>query len=159
MASDPTTPAAVLAAYAEHEDRIAALAAIDVQALPPKLLGQVSKAAKALHVAAEVEVARRAADRLAKLAALEGAAETGLAAKLRWIAEGRRAYLHGAPEDARRLIELQVSTIEQMAQVVDGDLEPLYGLLPSYLWTDAMDAALRDEKPEPGQATREAGRG
>jgi hypothetical protein len=115
---------------------------IDLATLPSPALGKISEVAEALHVAAEMEVARRVAANLLEHARLAGCAETSPAAKLRWVAEGRRQYLHGMPDETRPRLELEVAALETAARIVDGDLEPLYGLLPTWLWTEEMHAEL-----------------
>ena len=119
---------------------------LDVSALPGSVLGRISEVAKRLHLAAEVEVARRVAAKLLDDARLAGCAETSPAAKLRWVAEGRRSYAAGMPEDTRPQLELQIATLEAAARIVDGDTEPLFGLLPSWLWTDEMNAELGGDR-------------
>lgn len=118
------------------------LTATELTAMSGQDLGQISEAAKRLYVAAEVETARRVAEKLAEHARLAGAAETSPAAKLRWVAEARRSYLAGMPDDTREPLELQVATLEAAAKIVDGDAATLAGLLPSWLWTDQMQAEL-----------------
>lgn len=142
---EPQTCPAGEAATGAVGDLLAA--GLDVAALPGSTLGKVADHAKRLYVAAEVEVARRAAEDFAEHARLAGAADTSPGAKLRWVAAARRTYLDGMPADMRRLVELQVDTLEMAARIVEGDLEPLYGLLPSWLWTDQMHAALNGEPP------------
>ena len=115
---------------------------IDVTTLPASALGKLSEVAKALHVAAEVEVARRVAAKLLEHARMDGCAGTSPAAKLRWVAEGRRAYLAGMPDEVRPRLELEVAALETAARIVDGDIESLYGLLPTWLWTEEMHAKL-----------------
>ncbi len=69
-----------------------------------------------------------------------------LAALLRYAAEGRREYLLDVPVDMRPLVEVEVSTLESAAVVAEGRLDPLYGWLPSWRWTDEMSNRLRSEE-------------
>jgi hypothetical protein len=63
---------------------------------------------------------------------------------LRLAAAGRLEYLASCPEgSARDVLEAEASTLRHAADVVEGDLRPLYGWLPSWRWTDDMDAQLR----------------
>jgi len=71
-----------------------------------------------------------------------------LAATFRYAAQGRREYLAGIPDDMRTTMEVEVATLEAAAMVADGRLDPLYGWLPSWRWTDQMQAAL-DESDQP----------
>ncbi len=66
-----------------------------------------------------------------------------LAGLLRYAAEGRREYLRDVPDDMRPLVEVEVSTLENAAVVAEGRLDPLYGWLPSWRWTEEMTAELR----------------
>lgn len=68
-----------------------------------------------------------------------------LAALLRYASEGRREYLRDVPDDMRPLVEVEVSTLESAAVVAEGRLDPLYGWLPSWRWTDEMTNRLREE--------------
>lgn len=63
-------------------------------------------------------------------------------------AAGRRTYAENAGPNAE-LLESEAGLLELAADVAGGDLKPLYGWLPSWQWTAAMDAALADNSPEP----------
>lgn len=81
---------------------------------------------------------------------LQGAdvSEPDAAGLLRAAAAGRREYARGLDGEtgvlgrSREDLELQASTLEQAARVVEGDLGPLYGWLPSWRWTDEMERQL-----------------
>lgn len=69
---------------------------------------------------------------------------------LRAAAAGRQEYAKSiSTTETNRVmvrqredLELQASTLDQAAAIVDGSLEPLYGLLPSWRWTPEMHVAL-----------------
>lgn len=66
---------------------------------------------------------------------------------LRLAAAGRLEYATSCPEGAARdTLETEASTLRHTADVVEGDLRPLYGWLPSWRWTDQMDAQLRTKE-------------
>lgn len=77
---------------------------------------------------------------------LNDAAESGGPADparlLRAAARGRRSYLDAAPDGTKRLLEIEIATIENAARVVEGDDGPLFSWLPSHLWTAEMTASL-----------------
>ncbi|MGI5247561.1 hypothetical protein [Dactylosporangium sp. CA-139066] len=74
----------------------------------------------------------------------DGVAEA--ARLLRQAAEGRLEYLASCPDQrARDVLETEASTLRHAADVVEGDLTPLYGWLPSWRWTDEMTAAAREQ--------------
>lgn len=65
---------------------------------------------------------------------------------LRAAAAGRREYAQGCGDtDNTKLQEMhdalltQAATLDGAARVADGDMNPLYGWLPSWRWTSAMD--------------------
>lgn len=60
-------------------------------------------------------------------------------ALLRAAAAGRREYAVGAPPRIAADLTAEADTLETAARIADGDLTPLYGLLPSWRWTAAMD--------------------
>lgn len=53
---------------------------------------------------------------------------------LRACAQGRRDYAQNAPEDTRRVLEIEANAYDNAARLVDGDLTVAYGLLPSRSW-------------------------
>lgn len=59
------------------------------------------------------------------------------------VAEGRREYAKNAPEGMARCLEIEAQAFQNAASIVAGDLMHLYGLMPSWRWTDEMDADLR----------------
>lgn len=61
---------------------------------------------------------------------------------LRAVADGRREYARGAPDDMRSTLLTQAQAFELAARIVGGDTGPLYGLLPSWRWTDEMAESL-----------------
>jgi hypothetical protein len=65
---------------------------------------------------------------------------------LRRAAAGRLEYLASCPgQAAREVLETEASTLRHAADVVEGDLRPLYGWLPSWRWTDEMTASAREQ--------------
>jgi len=65
---------------------------------------------------------------------------------LRAAAAGRLEYLASCPnQSARDVLETEASTLRHAADVVEGDLRPLYGWLPSWRWTDEMLAAAKEQ--------------
>lgn len=59
------------------------------------------------------------------------------------VAEHRAEYIASAPDGGQReALEAEVGLLRQAANVVVGDIRPLYGLLPSHRWTPAMLQAL-----------------
>lgn len=82
-----------------------------------------------------------------------------IAALLRMVAAGRREYKHGVSDDAsprarpmtfNEHLEIEASLFDTAAKLAEGDDDPLYGLLPSWRWSEAMTAALY-AKPENGR--------
>lgn len=70
----------------------------------------------------------------------------GSAMLLRQAAEGRLEYLAGCPNQKDRdVLETEASTLRHAASVVEGDLNPMYGWLPSWRWSDEMTAAARSQ--------------
>lgn len=72
-----------------------------------------------------------------------------LAALLRSVAAGRREYAAAlaAPIESwaieqRAALEAEAAAFESAAKIVEGDLGPLYGLLPSWRWTGEMTRRL-----------------
>jgi hypothetical protein len=73
-----------------------------------------------------------------------------VAALLRKVVEGRREYMGSLSEnepnlvlrEQRRTLEIEALTLEAAAEIAEGKVEPLYGLLPSWRWSDEMVAAL-----------------
>ena len=60
-------------------------------------------------------------------------------ALLRMAAAGRREYAEGQGiQSIKNDLELQAVTLESAARIMEGSLTPLYGLLPSWRWTDEM---------------------
>lgn len=76
-----------------------------------------------------------------------------LADLFRAAAAGRREYLAACPDERHReLLNLECATLDAVADVIDGNLWPLYSWLPSARWTDQMVAALHDPTgPATGQ--------
>lgn len=89
-----------------------------------------------------------------------------VAEELRAVAAGRGEYLpnedalwqavHAA--DSHALIAAEVDALDQAARIVEGDTAPLYSLLPSWRWSDEMNAELdaaraasHSTQPETGQ--------
>lgn len=64
-----------------------------------------------------------------------------LPALLRYAASARREYLAGAPEDLRQIVEAECATLDAAAELAEGNMRPLYGWLPSWRWTEEMQAA------------------
>lgn len=65
-----------------------------------------------------------------------------LASVLRRVSAGRREYASTAQMDyVRRWLDHEADLFEAAALIVEGDLKPLYGLLPSWRWDDEMRAA------------------
>ena len=66
---------------------------------------------------------------------------------LRLVAEGRREYAKphdgtdGAGAQVAAFIRAEASDFDTAANIAEGSLLPLYGLLPSWRWTDEMNAA------------------
>lgn len=66
---------------------------------------------------------------------------------LRLAAAGRLEYAASCPEGvARDVLETEASTLRHAADVVEGRLDPMYGWLPSWRWTEEMNNRLRDEE-------------
>ncbi|MDD4866186.1 MAG: hypothetical protein PHQ28_03370 [Mycobacterium sp.] len=66
---------------------------------------------------------------------------------LRKAAEGRREYaksLRADMPDHAEMLVLQADTLDQAADIAEGDIRPLYSWLPSWRWTDEMTRALGD---------------
>lgn len=65
---------------------------------------------------------------------------------LRKAAAGRLEYLARCPNQKDRdVLETEASTLRHAADVVEGDLRPLYGWLPAWRWTDEMTASAREQ--------------
>lgn len=78
---------------------------------------------------------------------------SGLFRVLGDVAEGRAEYIQVAPDmQKKEALESEVATLWQAARIAVGDMQPLYGLLPSWRWTPAMNGALRGS-PSSGPAT------
>lgn len=56
---------------------------------------------------------------------------------LRMAAAGRREYAESAPYPDRTILLGEAEVLESAAKIADGDLAPLYGLLPSWRWGEA----------------------
>lgn len=56
---------------------------------------------------------------------------------LRLAAAGRREYAESAPYPDRTILLGEAEVLESAAKIADGDLAPLYGLLPSWRWGEA----------------------
>lgn len=76
-----------------------------------------------------------------------GREREGGAALLRLAAAGRREYTEGLKGsdnpsliEQNQTLEFQAAMLDQAAAVVDGDLGPLFNWLPSWRWTDEMEA-------------------
>jgi hypothetical protein len=65
-------------------------------------------------------------------------AERVLAETFRKIAAGRREYAEGAPDNQRDALLAQAAAFDNAAEIASGSDRPLYGLLPSWRWTDEM---------------------
>lgn len=70
------------------------------------------------------------------------AAAADLAATFRSAAIHRREYMGVGEKRHDELLSTEVVTLESAAKVADGDLGPLYMWLPSWRWTDEMNARL-----------------
>lgn len=70
-------------------------------------------------------------------------------ALLRKAAEGRREYAAKIGEDQATMLT-QAATLETAAKIMEGDDGPLYGLLPSWRWTDEMERNLHG-RPDPAE--------
>lgn len=71
------------------------------------------------------------------------------AEKLRSVAAGRRQYLNRMSTTEGNVaqyvaIEDECRVMSLAADIVEGDLRPLFGWLPSWLWTDEMNATLNE---------------
>lgn len=88
-----------------------------------------------------------------------------IATVLRKCAAGRREYIRHLSRDKAMqevvgLLDLQAETFESAARIAEGDTGPLYTMLPPYLWSDEMHAALFDKEPTaPAAATAGANHG
>lgn len=80
-----------------------------------------------------------------------------IAALLRRVAAGRREYKHGVSDDAspkarpmtfNEHLEIEATLFNAAAELAEGNTDSLYGLLPSWRWTDEMTAALYAKKDE-----------
>jgi hypothetical protein len=75
-------------------------------------------------------------------------AESDRVALLRLAAQGRRAYADECAEgdpvapDTRSALLLQAATLEQAAQIMEGEDAFLFSLLPERMWTDGMRRSL-----------------
>lgn len=72
-----------------------------------------------------------------------------IAALLRTCAAGRTEYAGSYPAHAvqalreqRRTLETEAEVLESAAKIAEGDDGPLYGLLPSWRWTEDMERKL-----------------
>lgn len=83
---------------------------------------------------------RRADDLLAVVRpVIEAEERAGVAATLRYVADGRADYLRTYPEGHERSsIEHDVRVLRSAAEIADGSDAPLYGLLPAWRWTPRM---------------------
>jgi hypothetical protein len=84
---------------------------------------------------------------------------------LRTAAAGRREYatsLEGATGTLgaqREALLAQAGVLDQAAKVVEGDLGPMYGWLPSWRWTDEMNERIdEDFTASPPRVARRRGR-
>ena len=72
-----------------------------------------------------------------------------VAEELRAVASGRSEYLDGdvsfADADPRVLMGAEVITLQTAAEIVEGDITPLFSLLPAWRWTDEMNAQVDAE--------------
>lgn len=81
-----------------------------------------------------------------------------VAGLLREVAAGRLEYAAGYSHNEKnpvlvaqkRSLETEAATLEAAAKIAEGDTGPLYGLLPSWRWSEEMTAALY-AKPEDGR--------
>lgn len=69
------------------------------------------------------------------------------AADLRFAAEGRAEYARAASPEHRELLAFEAGTLDHAAAVAGGDIQPLYGWVPSRMWTPEMNAKLAEEAP------------
>lgn len=101
---------------------------------------------------------QQTADRIAQARAdVRKETRAGIAKLLREVAEGRREYLGSYEKNPtnprlrqmRDALVSEISLLEAAAKIAEGDTEPLYGLLPSWRWTDQMTAALYPKPEEP----------
>lgn len=56
---------------------------------------------------------------------------------LRLCADGRREYAQRAPHPSNEHLEIEANTLENAIKILDGDLDILYSLLPSWRWSEA----------------------
>jgi len=63
-------------------------------------------------------------------------------ALLRLAAQGRREYAKEAPDTWKETLESQAEALESAAQIMEGKLSPLFGLVPSWMWTEEMQKDL-----------------
>jgi hypothetical protein len=63
-------------------------------------------------------------------------------ALLRLAAEGRAEYAKLQEGPAQAVLLAQAAALQSAADIMEGDDGPLYGLLPSWRWTDEMERAL-----------------
>jgi hypothetical protein len=76
-------------------------------------------------------------------------------ALLRRAADGRREYAAGIDEnetnlglrEQRTALLTQAATLDSAVKIMEGDDGPLYGLLPSWRWTDEMERAVLGARP------------
>jgi hypothetical protein len=67
------------------------------------------------------------------------------ATDLRYAAHGRRQYARGAPPDDLAVLHAEADLLDLAANVAEGHLGPLYGWLPSWLWTAEMQRRLDEQ--------------
>lgn len=67
-----------------------------------------------------------------------------IVARLTDCADARREVARSWPGDSRErvLLEQEADTLDAAAKVARGELGPLYGLLPSWRWTEEMERQL-----------------
>ncbi len=57
---------------------------------------------------------------------------------LKLAARGRREYAKNAPDEQKEILETQASALDSAIQIMEGSLSPLFGLVPSWMWTEDM---------------------
>lgn len=82
------------------------------------------------------ELRRELADTREKLDAAENAQETRVRL-LKLAADGRREYAKSAGPLVSVALTGEAEVLDAAIKIVEGDDEPLYGLLPSWRWGEA----------------------
>jgi hypothetical protein len=153
MEADRTKRDAEAAEWARLDERVDQAAAFGLDVLPAGVgaaLAAMLEAMKPFRASdghmSSVMVSRSSPEVLALAEALLAAqppppaseAERVLAETFRKIAAGRREYAEGAPDNQRDVLLTQAAAFDNAAEIASGSDRPLYGLLPSWRWTEEM---------------------